>query len=235
MCNCSTPIVLLAALASAPLPFPGLKTYSIPQSAGQQVSYDATLTQLLGSAPVQPGDNLQGVEGIDDPKDTVRVLITRLDRTSPLQYLVYFNPGPSEDPVFVIADEKTKKILGSLETDQLVFPGNGFVYTMGRTDKIHTEHRKFSIRDGKLTEVKQPFLFVGLESHATTILALTAKKGGGELIATLPKGDPVYVVLSDGEDLLIKSAFGLLGWFRMTKDHETPDTTPIEGIYFAGD
>ncbi|MDQ5910485.1 MAG: hypothetical protein QG599_2581 [Pseudomonadota bacterium] len=161
-----------------------------------------------------------------------RVLVTRITRTSKMRHFVYFDPGASNDPVFILAEEATKKPIGYIEADHLLIPGNGFIYAIGRTNKNHVERRKYEIRDSKLEEVKQPFLFVGLESRANVPIVLTLEKNGSESVASIPKGERLLVVLSDGDHFLIKTNFGLLGWFKISGYREIPE---IEGIYFDGD
>ena len=114
----------------------------------------------------------------------------------------------------------------------LVIPGNGSIYAIGRTNQLHVKRRKFVILNSKLEEVKQPFLFVGLDSKANVAISLVSEKGGGNIVASIPKGERLHVVLSDEDSLLIKTNFGLLGWFKTSGNRESPE---IEGIYFDGD
>jgi len=208
--------------------FPGLKTLVISGGEGalaQQLSYDASLTQVLNK-PLNPGAK-------DEPEIT-RLASVQLNRDSEVRHFIDFDPGPSADPVYTITDEKTGRKVGEIAADVLVTPGNGFIYAVGRTDKMHTERRKYAVKEGKLIEIEQPFSYVGLDTKANVALKLTAKKGGGETIADIPKGSEVQVVLRDGDYLLLKSSFGLVGWWKMRKDVQAADAE-IEGIYYAGD
>jgi len=210
--------------------FPGLRTHVIQKDFGQtmqQISFDPLLTTLLNK-PLDAQFNTQGIGGIE----MTQVLITRLNRTSAIKHYVYFDPGASNDPVFVLAEESSKKPIGTIDADQLILPGNGFIYAIGRTNKLHMERRKFVVKDGKLQEVLQPFQFVGLESKANVPITITTSKGGTESVASIPKGERLTVVLSDGDYMLIKTNFGLLGWFKTSGNRESPD---IEGVYFDGD
>ncbi|QDL54765.1 hypothetical protein [Rhodoferax aquaticus] len=160
------------------------------------------------------------------------VLSTRIDRTSSLRYFIHFDPGASDDPAWVVADESTGKWLGVIDTDYLLIPGNGFLYAIGRTNKIHTERRKYAVREGKVVEVTQPYLYVGLDTHTKIPIALLSGKDTGEVIAQIPKGEKIHVLLSEGDYLLVKSNFGLVGWFKTSASRESPD---FDGIYFDGD
>lgn len=214
-----------------PSPFPGLAV--LPVSGGespssQQVSYDAALSKLINKPLAEKGANDGGTPEI------MRLLSTRLDREGEGRCFIDFDPGPSADPSFIISDEKTGKQLGEISADSLALPGNGFIYAAGRSNNMHEVRQKFAVRDGKLVEVKQPFSYVGLDSKAKVPLALLAKQGSGEVVANIPAGDALQVVLSEGEYLLIKTQFGLVGWWKM-KTNVMPDNAEIEGIYYAGD
>lgn len=210
--------------------FPGLRTHVIQKDLSQttqQISFDPLLTTLLNE-PLDAEFNTQGIGGID----MTRLLVTRLNRTSTIRHYVYFDPGASNDPAFVLAEESSKKPIGTIDADQLLLPGNGFIYTIGRTNKLHMERRKFVVKDGKLQEVVRPFQYVGLESKANVSITITMSKGGTESVASIPKGERLTVVLSDGDYMLIKTNFGLLGWFKTSGNRESPE---IEGVYFDGD
>ena len=156
---CAAPVTAAEPPKQLPNPFPGLRTHVIQENSGQatqQISYDPALAQLLtGSCDFEY--NTQGIGGID----MSRLLNVRLDRTSQTRYVVCLDPGASNDPAFVIVDATTKKPLGAVDADHLLLPGNGFIYAMGRTNKLHIERRKFVVRDTEVVEVKQPFLYVG--------------------------------------------------------------------------
>lgn len=209
-----------------PVPFPGLTTHVIAggdAAMTEQISYDTSLAKLIN----KPHELAQDVE-------ITRLISTRLDRAKQDTYLIDFDPGPSADPAFIITDEKTKKQVGTIGADALVVPGNGFIYAIGRTNNMHEERQKFVVRDGKLVEIEQPFSYVGLDTKAKVALTLTAAKDGGEVIAKIPEGDALQVVIRDGEYLLVKTRFGLVGWWKMKTD-VMAGNAEIEGIYFAGD
>ncbi|WP_035606088.1 hypothetical protein [Haloferula sp. BvORR071] len=207
--------------------FPGLATVAIPEKDTPfpgQVAYDAKLSELIDKPlPLEEG-----------APEIRRMISTRVSRDAETRYFIDFDPGPSADPGFDITDQKTGKLIGSIGAESLAIPGNGFIYATGRANRMHLEHLKYAIRDGKLVEIEQPFSYVGLQSKAKVELKLLAKKDGGETIATIPKGDSLEVVLRDGEHLLIKTRFGLLGWWKMNTS-VMANNAEIEGIYYAGD
>jgi len=221
-------LTLISARAEeAPSSFPGLKFLAVPEDLTPfpgKLSFDPALTKVL--------DEKMAVE--DGAPEARRLVSTRIDRESETRYFIDFDSGPSADPSFVITDEKTGVVLGSIGGESLIIPGNGFIYVSGRANRLHQEQAKYTIRDGKLVEIAQPFSYVGLKSKAKVPLKLLAKKDGGEVIANVPEGESLEVVLRDGEHLLIKTNFGLLGWWKMNTN-VMADSAEIEGIYFAGD
>lgn len=207
--------------------FPGLKKLAIPEKDTPfpgQVAYEAALAETIDKPLPQE-------EGAPEIR---RMISTRLSKDTEARYFIDFDPGPSADPGFTIIEQKSGKVIGNIGAESLAIPGNGFIYAVGRANRMHLEHLKYAIRDGKLVEVQQPFSYVGLQSKAKVELKLLAKKDGGETIATIPAGDALEVVLRDEDHLLVKTRFGLVGWWKM-KTNVMPDEAEIEGIYYAGD
>lgn len=207
--------------------FPGLKSLAVPEDLTPypgKLSYDPALTKVLDEDMVME----------DGVPEAHRLVSTRIDRETETRYIIDFDSGPSADPAFVVTDEKTGAVLGSIGGESLIIPGNGFLYVSGRANNLHQAQAKYTIRDGKLVEIEQPFSYVGLKSKAKVPLKLLAKKDGGEVIANVPEGESLEVVLRDGEHLLIKTNFGLLGWWKANTS-VMADNAEIEGIYYAGD
>ncbi len=207
-------------------PFPGLKTRVLQKESGgfappAQISFVEKDSKLL----------LKKRAG--DPEEVVRVLETKIDGERGESYFVDFSPGPSVDPSFQIfaADGKTE--LGVIEGDFLMIPGNGFLYSYQRSDRDFLQRRKYRLREGKVVEVLQPFLFVGLEGRALKEIVLLSQKGSGERVATIAKGDKVFVVLNDGGFYLVKTKTGLLGWVCFGEQGQQAEW--VEGLFFAGD
>ncbi|MEK7951244.1 hypothetical protein [Luteolibacter soli] len=221
-------LTLISARAEeAASSFPDLKSLPVPENLTPfpgKLSYDPALTKVL--------DEEMTME--DGAPECHRLVSTRLNRENETRYIIDFDSGPSADPSFVIIDEKTGVILGSIAGESLTVPGNGFLYASGRANRLHQEQAKYTIRAGKVVEIVQPFSYVGLKSKAKVPLKLLAKKDGGEVIANIPTGESLEVVLRDGEHLLIKTNFGLLGWWKANTS-VMADNAEIEGIYFAGD
>lgn len=231
-----TTLGAMNAIAAGPLehPFKGLKTMTLYQSplhsyvSWGQLSYDPTISKVIdGTVDVEV--NSQGIGGIE----VRRLISTQIDRTKRERYYIDFDPGASNDPVFSISPDPGKRSIGAIEADHLVLPGNGFIYALSRTNREFLEHRKFFIRDGKLVEARQPFIFVGLDSTANIPFQLRSLPSAGDVVASIKKGDKVFVVLHDGSHYLVRSDFGLLGWLKV--ENFAQESSVIEGLYFAGD
>lgn len=216
-----------AAEKNQPIAFPGLAKLSASggeDPSFQQVSYDAALSKVINKPILKE----------EGAPEVTRLLSTKLDREGETRYFIDFDPGPSADPSYIVRDEKSGDPVGMIPADSLAIPGNGFIYARCRSNAMHMEQRKYGIREGKLVEIEQPFSYVGLDTKAKVPLTLMAKKDGGEVIAKIPAGDSLQVVIRDDEHLLIKTQFGLVGWWKMKTD-VLAGNEEIEGIYYAGD
>jgi len=203
-------------------PFAGLKTYKAPGSQEAFLHYDPAITQLIGKTLAE------------DPTFITRAFRTKLDRTKDEWYFVDFDSGPSDDPSFTLTKEGSREPAASIPGLHLYLPGNGSVYASGHADTMFDEHRKYVLKNGKITETKQPYLAVGLEGKTKkdlTIYTTTAQK---EAVAFIPKGATMTVLVADSNDnYLVKTAFGLVGWVKILADSQ--DATVIDGLFFAGD
>ncbi len=224
----------LAFLIPAPMraadAFPGLKTLELSGYLKATVHFDPAVTTVLNQ-PLYP-------EAPDDGHlPMTRVLETKLDRTSSQVWWIDFTEGPSDDPEFLFTRKGETEPAGSVTALELWLPGNGAAYAAGHADTMFDNRRKLVARggkDGKVVEVEQPFYYVGLEGKALQDLVLYAAKGGKEVVANIPKGNPVTVLLASGEEwYLAKTAFGLVGWIRV--EPWSVDATVVEGLFYAGD
>jgi hypothetical protein len=163
------------------------------------------------------------------------VLRSRLVPSSPDSFLVEYNEGPSADPGFIfyrVANDSLLPLCYKINGLNLFVPGNGFLYIDGHTDDMFNRRRKYVVSRDSIKEVPQPFYYVGLDSKTKEEIRLYADSTNTQVVATVPKGSTVHVLLNKGEDYLIKTEFGLIGWLRI---EDGSPNTPIEGIYWAGD
>ena len=188
-----------------------------------------------------------------NPRNTPCHLV-ELDAKGPT-VCVGFDEGPSDDPTFVLLPRAAcGKPLGTMEplleigATTLIIPGNGFVYATGHTNNYVDARRKFELSGGKLREVKQPFYAVGggprrvqrtplmdEDDPVQPIILRSERRDDAPVVATVPAGGEVEVLLSDGPDtgwFLVRTAVGLVGWYHSPSGGTMPDTL---GIYFHGD
>lgn len=170
-------------------------------------------------------------------------------------FRISFDPGPSEDPSFVIESERLENralINGTI----LYVSSSGAFYSVGRINELFETRRKFTLRQMQLEEVTQPFLLVGKTCSTTGPAEVYSDRcDQGRLIATLPKGMSVHVLLMEngpsacprdpvpGEedvgdpvfDFLVSTPFGLVGWVSSTCGHLARPGYPLGCIRFLGD
>lgn len=222
--------VLLGLALAGPVfaadPFPGLKTLTLPGYFPAAIHYDPSITKVVN----QPLD-LGVPEGEDVPM--VRVLETKLDRGSDEVWVIDYTEGPSADPEFYFTRKGETEPAGSVQGLGLWLPGAGAAYASGHTDTMFDTRRKLVVKAGKIVEVPQPYQFVGLEGKAKKDVVLFTTKGGKEILAHIPKGNPISVLLSDGDEwYLARTAFGLVGWLQVPL---TQEAEVVEGLFFRGD
>lgn len=221
--------------------FPGLKSVEAP-NAGVTIYYAPSLTVVL-SGEAATTKIWDGEATADRP------IRTQLLGDGNGYFIVQCDSGPSVDPNchFVqdlptggtrdvpikFADSKDERL--ALFGLRFILPGNGKVYVDGHMDTNFNERHKFEWKDGAFVEVKQPFLYVGLDSTTIKSLVLYSERDFKNPVAQLPTGSTVTVLLnvSGTDDYLLKTPFGLVGWTKITT--EAHNATVINGIYFQGD
>lgn len=199
---------------------PGADTSALPL----QITYDAAHAVVINKKLKE-----------NEVFTTTRLIQTNIDRNGKPSFFIDFEPGSSLDPTFIISASNGKKSLGEIPADQLIVPGDGFLYAIARSNQNHVQHRKYAVRGSKLVEIKQPFLYAGVETTARNPFTIFSAKGKGEIIAGVEKGERLTVVLSDGDYLLIKTRGDLLGWLKLNPALATRDDRIIDDIYYAGD
>ncbi len=148
----------------------------------------------------------------------------------------FFSPGPSIDPTFYVLNANNKIVLEFMGEEMCV-KSSGIIYASGNVNHMFMVHEKYKIVGEKVVKVKQPFLYVGIKDKLKKNIKLYSKpnKGGG-VIATLPKGYKVEVLLSsDNKNYLIKTSFGLVGWLTLESDDIYIFGQVIKGLGYMGD
>ncbi len=170
-----------------------------------------------------------------DPYAEPEYLVMRvyIDAAKKEQYEVHYSEGPSADPSYRLSQVGQVKNSFSVDGLDLYIPGNGAIYTSSEINRSFVQRRKYALSNGRLQEVKQPFLYVGMASVAQRDLKITATPNGSTEIATIAKGSAVEILLNQGDDYLLKTPFGLVGWIRIT-DIGLEDNV-LKGLLFHGD
>ena len=180
---------------------------------------------------------------INKPLDEtmVRVMVTKVDVRKSDEYLVMFDAGPSEDPAFALYRIKGGKMVQLKGEDgqdfwvggsDLILPGSGSFYVAGHINNMFDMRRKFVLDGQVVREVRQPFYYVGLDTQTTQAIKLFASTKMDHVVAYLPKGASVTVLINQGEYYLVKTPFGLVGWVKVK---EYSYETPLEGVRYMGD
>jgi len=198
--------------------FPNLKYVSPKGYENVFVFYDSEHTQVINEK-----------ENKSEGEPVILMLKTKLDNKEKDIYTVTFSPGMSDDPLFTI--KKGDKEINSFTALELILPGNGSVYTTGHTNNMFDERRKFQLKDGKIKESKQSYLYVGLHTKTVESFQIYSDLNYSKPIATLPKDTEIEVLVNQGRNYLIRTPFGITGWWKYNGDHKTP----IKGLSYAGD
>jgi hypothetical protein len=210
------------------MPFPGLKSIDITPPNYPLIGapfriivwFDPNISSVI---------NKEVVDGY--PR--LRVLRTRINRHKNENFFIDFHEGPSLDPTFIICPEQGVQWVREFGGTTLIIPGDGFLYVSGHSNNYFNKRKKFVLKGKELIEIKQPFYYVGIESRALKDLTITSKKQGGEIVAHIPKGERVEVILNEGDYFLLKTQIGLTGWARVENIGQKAEV--LEGIFFLGD
>jgi len=163
-------------------------------------------------------------------------LKTKLFPTDTANYFIEYTPGPSCDPSFIFYNNILQSLNYGHELTalKLLIPGNGYFYAWGHIDNDYNQVRKYHIKNNKITEVKQPFYYVGLETKTNKNLILYDDTLLTNIVANLPSGSRLTVLINISSYYLIKTPLGLTGWIKLHPEAMWNGKT-IEGLFFKGD
>ena len=150
----------------------------------------------------------------------------------------YFSNGSCLDPQ-LIAVYKEKIILITL--------GNTFhikgktIYVEGVSNSYFDKKRKYVFENNNFKEIRQPYYSVGMKGTLNVPIKIYQTTEYKNEIAVLPKGYEVEIILveTEGEydfikNVLIKTKFGLIGWFDFDKI-SLLNVELIDGFIYHGD
>jgi len=194
------------------------------------VLYEPSITTLINKS-------------IDDPygETVYHLLKTKVEKSSSVLYVITFDYGPSEDHTYNIYKETSSGSLihiSEIGAEKLVIPGNGYIYSSGRNNQLYDKKRKFKLSGESLTEVEQGAYYIGLKTQTNKTITLYSDKDKKNKTAVLPKNYDIEILIEKNKCILIKTAFGLTGWAKLS-DLNTYDMTgeslSIKNFYYAGD
>lgn len=173
----------------------------------------------------------------DDCESRMTLLAeTTIDQSNKMYAIVY---GYCPEPEFYFYDvNDLSKSYGAVGGLNLYIPGNGNLYVSGHVNSNFNNKRKFKFEENKITEVKQPLYYVGLETKTLKPLTLYKTKDMKDVVANLPENYNVQVLLAEssyGNEsyYLIKTEFGLVGWSKIKSGQY--QSIDVEGIFWNGD
>ncbi len=180
-----------------------------------------------------------------DAENTMEYVLVGTYRNTSMTSAVYilYTPGMSADPEFRIVEESGRTLLEE-QADELCIHASGVIYTAGHTNKMINERRKYTYAAGRITETPQPYLYAGIKGKLLKPVKLYSERTGGTVVASLPVGYEVEVLLSENMDplaeelpkhYLVRTAFGLVGWLRLTDDDTYHLNPVVRGLGFLGD
>lgn len=237
--------VLIAALILFPVIALGAE--DIPDSFQGYVPYALGPSSLF-LAP-ELAEAAEMLEGEDPQNGNTAAVVFPLGSDS---VSISFDPGPSEDPTFVIEHAGRLDELGG---EQLFVSSTGNVYLVRRSNELFEKRLKYRISDGRLEEVPQPFYLAAQDCEASATVRIYDRKcNQGNLIATLPKGASVRLLLLEGgeeicpeslapggeasgplQSYLVSTPFGLVGWVASSGGHLDQPGSPLGCLRFQGD
>lgn len=208
---------------------PGLKALQL-KNEDITLYYDPGKSKVLSGAHPEAKNYYEGGIFISRP------LRTQLLGPGKGYFTIDCDSGGSWDPGCTLLQEtngKLKKVI-DIQGLRFSFPGNGSIYVDGHNNTMFNVRKKYEWRDDTFVEIKQPFNFVGLETTTKDAVEIFTSQDYKQIVAALPKGSAISIVLNEGEHYLVKTPFGLLGWIKI-RDGASQEESPIMGIYYAGD
>lgn len=208
--------------------FTGLQSHYL-KNEGVTLYYNPERSRVLpGSHPDADKHDKSGVY-------ISRVLRAELLGVGKGHFVIDCDSGGSGDPGCTILKENNGhlKKINHIMGLNFAFPCNGIIYVDGHNNTMFNVRKKYEWKNRSFIEIKQPYNYVGLDSITKKPIQIYSSKEYKQVVANLPKGAPVFVLLNEGENYLIKTPFGLLGWHKIRDGIQNEST--LEGIYWAGD
>lgn len=190
------------------------------------INYNAQTTEVIS----------ESYDRLVDPNASYFQLMIKTELTNDNKiYYVFFGPGPSCDPEFLIDDDLdlTNGYIARFQGNNLYIPSNGAIYVEQRSNKWFNEKRKYILKDGQISECKQPYNYVGIKSKTLEDLKIYSEMELKNEIASLPTGHSVEILLEKDNKYLICTEFGLIGWCKVNAKYI--QCTTFNELFYHGD
>lgn len=168
---------------------------------------------------------------------TIRVAHTKLAKWNNDSLIIDYSEGGSIDPGFIIYHVKPsglKRLSTLIDGLNIEIPGDGYLYIWGHTNSYFNLRRKFSLKNSRIQEVKQPFYYIGLNTETLTEISVFKTKKQKEMVAKLNKGTSITILLNSEDFYLLKTKRNILGWW-LPKKMSYFKSEEIRGLYRIGD
>lgn len=220
----------------------GFSKLSILKSGDAILAYNAITSKVINKkrSELKKSHPLFMYDDALESKDKL-LLQTTLGKNESNKYYVAFTEGPSGDPAFyLIKQESPNKVWAELSGTALVLPSNDYVYIANRFNNTFTQRKKYSYLQTGLTQINQPYYYVGLKTQTLKPVTLYADQGETKVVAKLPKKSKIEILLTDGKrdkqyrtSFLAATPFGLVGWIWVSQSQYF--SNEVEGISYWGD
>lgn len=168
-----------------------------------------------------------------------KLIVTKLNKNSSKKHFITWGAinGPSRGFAIFEANEPYK-MLGVIYSSKIIVPGNGFIYSIEREDHNFYVKKKYVIYNDSISEVKQPYYGVNIDSYALEPITIYEDESLTKSIAVIPKQGAIKVLLAKESNeyeskYLVQSSFGLVGWTKIKAAQYR--SMSVEGIYYYGD
>ena len=232
--------ISLTSIAQTELYFPNLTRVSIDTTYKVFFAYENKSTRLIN----KPCYSLDRNNPYFCDKDSVYfdwILVAKFKNNKIKDSLtIVYSQGMSDDPSFKITNYNDE-IIKEFYCLEFNINGSGTIYTSGHTNNMFDRRRKFQIQNDSIKEIIQPFNYVGLKGKTIKSITLYRDKIGNDIVAQLPKGHEIEILLADGNSsdfdidtlFLVKTDFGLVGWLRLSEDDIYSGI--LKDLFYAGD
>ena len=127
-----------------------------------------------------------------------------------------------------------------VEGTSIIIPSNGNIYSYGHNNNLQSIKRKFVFRNGNLTELSQPFYYIGIQTTSLKDQTIFSDTKLTSELYKISKGSVVTIVglqsisgsNSYQELYVVASEFGLVGYVKADYDQKQ---TQFSGFFYAGD